>query len=101
MSELKPCAFCPFGGKAELFQEPTLHFYRVRCAFCQIQTPECWMAIDAIALWNRRTPAPEQTEQQRDLETIRHLTGVEDFPAQYGWGAILRTVIRLAEKADL
>jgi len=43
-------------------------------------------------------PEPEQTEAQRDLELIREKTKVDTLDD--GWKAMVRTVIRLAEKEE-
>jgi hypothetical protein len=100
MSELKPCPFC--GSKEVMFWSPTL---RYRCEQCDAFGPSS-NPHDPIGVWNRRTPAPEQREAQRDLHTLREPIA-PDWEAGFQWWAdkravaLLRTVIRLAEKAEL
>lgn len=65
MSELKPCPFC--GGDAKvvtthdesIWSHETVPYTCVYCPVCEISTENTCKGYepDAIAAWNRRTPA--------------------------------------------
>jgi len=86
VSELKPCPFC---GSADVMAVKDWAF----CTRCHATAYR----------WNNRAPEPEPTEAQRDLEAMKQqlITRESLRDAGYGgadWTAVLRTVIRLAEK---
>ena len=91
MSELKPCPFCGASNHLEV----GLAIY---CNKCHSYS----------SIWNDRVSQPEQTEAQRDLdkelannlEILRQGLGACGAMAwpNFFCSALLRTVIRLAEK---
>ena len=54
-ADLKPCPFC--GGESVEFREVRGQVYRVRCWNCRSATTWLPAKSEAIATWNRRSPA--------------------------------------------
>lgn len=76
VDKLKPCPFC--GSKAELYQnikeDGTGDFngrYFVRCDPCDLVIDSAWDVpeAEAIAAWNRRTPANGEQVERDDIVT--------------------------------
>jgi len=94
-NELKPCPFCGCGAAME---EDSMGWTRAFCPLCGIAATKYRIAPQyARELWNRRVGEPEHSEAQRDLEKLK--AALTDTDA-WDDNAILRTVIRLAEKEE-
>ena len=91
--ELKPCPFC--GGSP--VEARVSWGYYVRCRACIATGGVEDSPQKARDKWNCRAPKPEQTEAQQDLEKLK--AALTDADA-WDDNAILRTVIRLAEKEE-
>jgi hypothetical protein len=127
MSALKPCPFCGSPGERWCHPgDRDGYLYSVKCSNlgCGVQTPQVRPEDKASWIWSGRTPIPEQTEAQRladfrnrfscygnkflqeteaqrDLGTLTaaicYSQPLGTLPAVFAQ-ALLRTVIRLAEK---
>jgi Lar family restriction alleviation protein len=68
MSDLLPCPFC--GCEAELAHVAgSTPRHRVRCRACTMISPMRTKASQAIAAWNRRTPASAVLPEARSADT--------------------------------
>ena len=94
MDGLRRCPFCD-GFRVEA---KVSWGYYVRCRACIATGGVEDSPQKARDKWNCRAPRSEQTEAQRDLELIREKTKVDTLDD--GWKAMVRTVIRLAEKEE-
>lgn len=74
--ELKPCPFCPDGGKPYFTKSVNgTNMAYVGCAQCGLQlkaqvqfltSREDWrLSKDIVSIWNTRTPAPDIAEKAR------------------------------------
>jgi hypothetical protein len=80
-------------------EEDSMGWTRAFCPLCGIAATKYRIAPQyARELWNRRVGEPEHSEAQRDLELIREKTKVDTLDD--GWKAMVRTIIRLAEKEE-
>lgn len=98
-SELLPCPFC---GDSALLQGLGAH--NVICTNCNVLTPDFDTAAEAIAAWNRRSPASPEVTEEGLVKAI--LWAVHDVPLpadepnrNYERRLILRDAINAAIEA--
>ena len=59
---LKPCPFCPDGGRPDLISGP-VYLPKVKCDDCGAESGDGENDFEAVEVWNRR--APRFTEEQK------------------------------------
>jgi hypothetical protein len=70
--ELKPCPFVWCGAKAVLEDDlisarGTASEFTAGCRECDIYTPQCATAEEAIKLWNTRAETPQSTGEREAI----------------------------------
>ncbi len=84
--ELKPCPFC--GGKAELRRYGDSAYYYIECTQCEVGAYFYNTDNDAIAAWNMRTEAENNTRLIAAAPKMYELLKEELIPTS-DYGGIL------------